>query len=83
MVVVIQMPRPKMGTLLSTRPASELDVVCGSYYTFRVLLPVYKANIRGCDCKDITEGVLLTVASSAYYHLHTLSVNYLVITVVQ
>ena len=53
---------------------------------FRVLLLVYKANARGCDfvnCKGMTEGVLLTVAGSAYYHLHTLSVNYLVITVVQ
>ena len=49
-------------------------------------LPVYKANTRVCDlvnCKDMTEGVLLTVVGSAYYHLHTLSVNYLVITVVQ
>ena len=49
-------------------------------------LPVYKANTRECDLvnyKGMTEGVLLTVAGSAYYHLHTLSVNYLVITVVQ
>ena len=53
---------------------------------FIVLLPVYKANTRECDllnCKDMTEGVLLTVSGIAYYHLHTLSVNYLVITVVQ
>ena len=56
---------------------------------FGVLLPVYKANkanARECglvNCKGMTEGVLLTVAGSAYYHLHTLSVNYLVITVVQ
>ena len=80
------MPRPKMGTLLSTWPASELNVVCSSYYTFRVLLSVYKANTRVCDlvkCKGMTQSVLLTVTGSAYYHLHTLSVNYLVITVVQ
>ena len=53
---------------------------------FGVLLLVYKANTRWCglvNFKDMTEGVLLTFAGSAYYHLHTLSVNYLVITVVQ